>query len=662
MWRFMKCKRSAAVSERPAAAASFAGDLPSLPRLTLRAQPRSTCIRAFSLSHWRGDGRGEGWNRPTLQVLFLILIVAAFTFHSSAQNQNLHVEFSPRFAGAPLAFDTLTNTNSSGQRLSVTRLDSLLSDFALRRADGSWFGPTNWFAVIKSREGRTNFEVANIPAATYDRIRFHVGLDPAINHLDPANYPAGHPLNPEVNGLHWGWAGGYVFLALEGSWLKPDGKLGGYSYHLANDPQLMTVELPVNFDSAADAQLRLSLNVDQVLNSIALSDATDSTHSRTNDSLATQLRDKVEHAFAVETIRASAPTNAAIVTAAHLEVGSNATPYRLAISRFFPRPDLPADNPLTDEGVALGRKLFNDPRLSINNAQSCASCHHVSVAFSDTNAVSLGAEGQPGARNAMPLLNLAWKSSYFWDGRAATLREQVLQPIQNPIEMHESLSNVVTKLAADAQYPHLFAAVFGHHEITADRVARALEQFLLAQVSFNSKFDRVIEGQDKLTDEEQRGFELFHTEYDPRRGQYGADCFHCHGGPLFQSPSFADNGLEQKSGLVGSLALPDQGRFAVTGREGDRGKFAVPSLRNVEVTGPYMHDGRFKTLEEVVEHYCTGVQRTTTLDPNLAKHPDGGLPLSAADKRALVAFLKTLTDESLRPANLSDQASNSAAP
>jgi cytochrome c peroxidase len=135
---------------------------------------------------------------------------------------------------------------------------------------------------------------------------------------------------------------------------------------------------------------------------------------------------------------------------------------------------------------------------------------------------------------------------------------------------------------------------------------------------------------------------LFNTEYDPYHGQFGADCFHCHGGPLFQSQNFANNGLDS--------TFYDLGRYKITKRAGDEGKFSVPSLRNVAVTAPYMHDGRFRTLEEVVEHYCTGMKRSATLDPNLAKHPDGGVPLSADDKSALVAFLKTLTDEKyLRP-------------
>ena len=241
----------------------------------------------------------------------------------------------------------------------------------------------------------------------------------------------------------------------------------------------------------------------------------------------------------------------------------------------------------------------------------------------------------------MSLFNLAWKSVFFWDGRAASLREQVLQPIQNPIEMHESLSNVVVKLRAQAtNYPALFARAFGTPDISPDRIARALEQFLLTQTSHDSKFDRVLKGQAQFTSEEQRGFELFHTEYDPRHEQFGADCFHCHGGPLLQSQTFANNGLDAE--------LKDLGRFLVTGKNGDKGKFAVPSLRNVELTAPYMHDGRFKTLEQVIEHYGRGVKRSATLDPNLAKHPEGGVPLSAEDKKALVAFLKTLTDELFR--------------
>ena len=302
---------------------------------------------------------------------------------------------------------------------------------------------------------------------------------------------------------------------------------------------------------------------------------------------------------------------------------------------------MPRDNPLTGEGVALGGRLFFDRRLSANNSESCARCHRPNAAFTEPRRFSRGVDGDLGMRNAMSLENLAWKNSFFWDGRATTLREQVLQPIQNPIEMHESLATAVAKISADKNYSRFFGNAFGTPEITSDKIARALEQFLLVQVSFDSKFDHVLDGRGKFTEEEQHGYELFNTEYDPRHGQFGADCFHCHGGPLFQSQNFANNGLDS--------AFYDLGRSKITERAGDEGKFSVPSLRNVAITAPYMHDGRFRTLDEVVEHYCTGMKRSATLDPNLAKHPDGGVPLSAYDKKALVAFLKTLTDEKFLP-------------
>jgi cytochrome c peroxidase len=311
------------------------------------------------------------------------------------------------------------------------------------------------------------------------------------------------------------------------------------------------------------------------------------------------------------------------------------------MSSTFPIPDLPRDNPLIRERVGLGDRLFHEPLLSRDGSVSCASCHQAEAAFSDVRRFSVGVENRTGLRHAMPLFNLAWKTSYFWDGRAPSLRAQAMFPIQDHAEMDESLTNLAPKLEhnakASAEYRRLFNAAFGSPEITPEKIGLALEQFVLTLVSFDSKFDRAMKGEVELGPDEKRGLELFMTEYDPRRGQYGADCFHCHGGPLFQSQTFANNGLD--------AICADPGRSKITGKAADQGKFATPSLRNVALTAPYMHDGRFKTLEEVVEHYNTGVKRSATLDPNIAKHPDGGLHLSTADKAALVAFLKTLTDE-----------------
>jgi cytochrome c peroxidase len=567
-------------------------------------------------------------------------IWAACLFALEAQCASLRLEIAPRYNGLPLVFDQPTQTNGAGQAFSVTRLDFLLSDFALRRTDGTWLQSSNWQACLNLGQKRSAASVDGLEPVAYDRLRFHVGLLPALNHSDPALYPPGHPLNPNLNGLHWGWAGGYVFFALEGLWRDDRSQWRGYSFHLGNDPQLMTVELPVALQLSAAKSLILTLDLGGVLRP-KLGDDNDSTHSRKGDELAASLHVAVEKAFAVESM-ASTPAASPVATFAPQPDGppAGAHPYRFTFSSRFPRPDLPRDNPLTEEGVELGGRLFFEKKLSINDRQSCASCHQPAYAFTDAgHRFSAGTEGSEGTRNAMMLFNLAWKRSFFWDGRASSLRQQVLMPIQNASEMHELLSQVMAKLSSDPGYPPLFAAAFGSREITTNRVALALEQFVLTRISCDSRLDRALDGRAQLTEEEKRGFGLFVTEYDPRRGLRGADCFHCHGGPLFQSQGFANNGLDS--------IFADEGRAAVTGRAGDTGRFAVPSLRNVELTGPYMHDGRYKTLEEVVAHYCTGVKRSATLDPNLAKHPDGGVPLSEADQKALVAFLKTLTEESL---------------
>jgi cytochrome c peroxidase len=297
---------------------------------------------------------------------------------------------------------------------------------------------------------------------------------------------------------------------------------------------------------------------------------------------------------------------------------------------------LSADNPLTVEGAALGEKLFNDARLSGNGTQSCANCHAPARAFSDAVAMSVGAEGKSGVRNAMPLTNLAWSPSYAWDGSKPRIRDQALAAMTNSIEMHGDPEHVIAGLARDAGLGEAFAAAFGSKGITAERIGLALEQYLLIQVSADSRFDRSLRGAAELSEQEKQGFALFVTEYDPARGKRGADCFHCHGGALFSDFGFKNNGLD--------LVSADAGRTVVTGNTSDAGKFKTPSLRNVALTAPYMHDGRFATLEEVVAHYDHGVKRAAALDPNLAKHPDAGLGLTPAEQAALVAFLRTLTN------------------
>jgi cytochrome c peroxidase len=349
------------------------------------------------------------------------------------------------------------------------------------------------------------------------------------------------------------------------------------------------------------------------------------------------MKTNASRAWSFSGIRATAIATGTVATA---KVPAGTTPHALRIPNGFPAPELPADNPLTEEGIALGKRLFHDARLSSNDRQSCASCHQPARAFTEARPISLGAEQQPGTRHAPSLLHLAWHSRYAWDGRREKLRDAALGPISDAREMNLPIAQAVAKIAAEPEYRAQFARAFGDappdtgkDAVTAVRIGLALEQFLLTRTGASSKFDRVLAGQAKLTDEEARGFALFHTEFDPVRGRRGADCFHCHGGFDFSDHAFHDTGL----------GGTDPGQYVATGREADRGKFKTPTLRNVARTAPYFHDGRATTLEEAVAHYDHAVQRTPNLDPNLAKR--GALNLSAEEQRALVAFLKTLTDE-----------------
>jgi cytochrome c peroxidase len=561
----------------------------------------------------------------------------ALLFPATIRGASLHLDVSAIFGAEPLAFDSLRHVTSSGQRLSFTRLDFLLSEIALKKDDETWMGLRDWQAYLSLRNGRDGFTLRGVPEGNYKGLRFLVGLRPEVNASDAAQYPAEHPLNPNVNGLHWGWRTGYVFLALEGNWREESGRISGFSFHLATDKMLMSIELPLTLELKGDQALTVSLDVAKLLGATMLNGDSTSTHSRDDDPIAERLRANATQSFAIAVQRGKAVAAGAPAAASRkVELAPGARLYGLTFPASYPRPALPTDNPLTHEGIELGRRLFEEKRLSINGTQSCASCHQQSAGFTDVEQFSKGAEGTAGTRHTMPLVNLAWKAQYFWDGRAKTLREQVLEPIQNPIEMHETLSSVVGKLSQDAAYPALFEKVFGTPEISADRVARALEQFLITLIPARSKLDLALEGKAQLSAEEQRGFDLFNMEYDPRRGMAGADCFHCHGGALFTNNQFANNGLDE--------SFKDEGRSVVTKNEADRGKFSVPSLRGVAQRTRFMHDGRFSSLEEVVEHYSTGVKRSATLDPNIAKHPDGGVPLSAADKQALVAFLKALSE------------------
>ncbi len=317
----------------------------------------------------------------------------------------------------------------------------------------------------------------------------------------------------------------------------------------------------------------------------------------------------------------------------------DSTPYDLKIGD-FPTPDLPADNKLTVAGVQLGRMLFYEKLLSKDASQACADCHMQQDAFSDIRRFSIGVEKLPGDRQAMAVMNLAWhQNGLFWDGRAAHVRDQALGPIQNPLEMNETLPNVVAKLSAEKKYTDQFIRAFGDNVVTSERVSLALEQFMLSVVSNNSKYDQYLRGSAALTEAEERGRVLFFTEYDPFGNADGMECFHCHAGHNFTNDEFMNNGLDTDASMT------DEGRKKVTNDPADRGKFKVPSLRNISFNPPYMHDGRFATLEEVIDHYDHGVKNSSTIEFILQYNlQPGGLQMTAQNKADLVAFLKTLSD------------------
>lgn len=304
---------------------------------------------------------------------------------------------------------------------------------------------------------------------------------------------------------------------------------------------------------------------------------------------------------------------------------------------------IPNENPLTKAGVALGRKLFYDPILSVNNSVSCASCHKQENAFADPNRLSFGAFGQASERHSMPLYNLAWAEKFnatgqrfFWDGGANDLERQALGPILNPLEMsNPSLGPVLKRLQEHSEYPGLFKRAFNSDSITSVKLAKALAQFERTLISSNSPWDRAERRQRLRTQSEINGMFIFNTE-----GK--GDCFHCHGNektPFFTDFLFHNNGLD---------AMPkDSGLGRITGSPFDFGKFKTPSLRNLAFTAPYMHDGRFKTLMEVINFYDTGTKNSPNIDPNIAKHfKEGGLNLSPQEKQDLLNFLLSLSDSS----------------
>lgn len=308
----------------------------------------------------------------------------------------------------------------------------------------------------------------------------------------------------------------------------------------------------------------------------------------------------------------------------------------------FPAPSYnTGTNPVTDAGFALGKKLFYDPILSADYTISCGSCHIQAAAFSHHgHDLSHGIHDLLGTRNAPGLQNLAWYAKYMWDGGITNLDLQPIAPITNPVEMGDTLSSVMKKLNNHPQYPGLFEKAFGSDSITTDLVMKALSQFMISLVSADSKYDKVMRKEGVVfSPDETQGYQVFQEK-----------CATCHREPLFTDQQFRSSGLP-------ILEEGDEGRYLVSLDSNERFTFRVPSLRNLKFTFPYMHDGRFYTIDEVLDHYASGISHTTRPDPAF-KLPDGsyGIRLSPEQRKTLKTFLLTLNDTAFVKNPLYDEA------
>jgi len=318
----------------------------------------------------------------------------------------------------------------------------------------------------------------------------------------------------------------------------------------------------------------------------------------------------------------------------------NPQKHELELPSHFPQMFIPSDNPMTKQGITLGRHLFYDPILSADSTMSCSSCHLPSLGFTDGKSVSRGIDGIAGRRSSMSLINVGFvQSGLFWDGRAKTLEEQSLHPVEDPIELHNTWPKVVEKLKVHLSYPRMFREAFGitnRDQITKELAAKAIAQFERTIISKDSKFDKVEQNLEIYTDQELLGHGIY-FDLDPDLPK--GECGHCHNTPLATSDAFFNNGLTATETLDG---FPDVGRGAISGSKADNGKFRAPTLRNIMYTAPYMHDGRFNTFDDVLDHYLSGGFASPNRDALIRDINKSNLePVHIA---ALKAFINTFED------------------
>lgn len=298
-------------------------------------------------------------------------------------------------------------------------------------------------------------------------------------------------------------------------------------------------------------------------------------------------------------------------------------PYTFNVPDYIPKSIYNFENnPFNNNGFNLGKLLFYDPILSSDSSVSCANCHNQAHAFADHNlAFSVGVNNKIGLRNSPPIFNLAWHPNFMWDGGVNHIEIMPLAPITNHLEMNETMANVINKLNRNTNYRKLFKTAFSVDSIDDQKLFFAITQFMGKIHSFGSKYDKVKQGKEQFTNEENKGYVLFKTH-----------CNSCHSEPLFSEFEYANNGIDS--------VFKDKGRYLITLNHSDEGLFKTPSLRNVALTYPYMHDGRFRTLQEVLNHYSNNIKKSKTLDRRLS----APLKLKQDEIQQLILFLNTLSD------------------
>ena len=491
--------------------------------------------------------------------------------------------------------------NAAGNAYGVMRLQYFVSDLTLRRADGTSVRVDDTHYVDIAEPSTLHHRPAQpVPAGQYAAVELVVGI-PKERNLSGA-FPS-----PPESLMEWPdqMGGGYHYMKLEGRFVDRDGQLASFKLHTGMSMG-MDHAVPIRLDGQA-----LVVGGDELEIEIVMDVAEWFEHPHVYD-----LDAYVPGMMGNPTAQALAEENGRDVFTIGYVGAPRAfvpTPYAIPLPSNVPLAmAVPADNPTTVEGVALGRRLYYDPRLDGVADRACAGCHVQSASFTSRRVPGVPAH-----------VNLGFSDVFLWDGRVEGTLEDVMR-----FEVEEFFRADLAALAADPVYPEMFAHAFGPGPITTGRAARALAQFQRTLVSFDSRYDRAQRGEGSLSEAETRGAAIFFGET--------GDCFHCHGTVLFTDQRFHDMGLDAEP--------VRRGRADVTGDPTDVGAFKTPTLRNVALTAPYMHDDRYETLEEVVDFYSEGLQDSPTVDPLMRNVAGGGFGLTAEQKADLVAFLHTLTD------------------